>query len=128
MRQIVVLFLFLFIAGGSNFLQAQTLKGSSWKFFVQPLNDTFTMRLGVDTSFTTSGAGELVIRANYKLVNDTLKIKDIDGQYSCVDGEGVYRYTVDGDKLKLVMVSDPCNDRAGVLNGIVMVRKQEGDK
>jgi hypothetical protein len=128
MRQIAVLLLVTLLGAGGNYLQAQTLQNTSWKFFVQPLNDTFTMKLVVDTTFTTSGAGELVIRANYKTIKDTLKIKDIDGQYSCPDGEGVYRYVIVGDSLSLFMVTDPCNDRAGVLNGIKMVRKQEGSK
>jgi hypothetical protein len=128
MRQIAVLLLVTLLGAGGNYLQAQTLQNTSWKFFVQPLNDTFTMKLVVDTTFTTSGSGELVIRANYKTIKDTLKIKDIDGQYSCPDGEGVYRYVIVGDSLSLFMVTDPCNDRAGVLNGIKMVRKQVGSK
>jgi hypothetical protein len=128
MRQIVVLFVVILNGAGGNFVQAQTLKNTSWKFFVQQLNDSLTMRLGTDTSFTTSGAGELVIRANYQLIKDTLKIKDIDGQYACPDGEGVYRFVIDGDKLNLFMITDPCNERAGVFNGITMNRKPEVNK
>ena len=128
MRQIAVLLLVTLIGTGGDFVQAQTLKNTSWKFYVQQLNDSFTMRLGTDTTFVTAGTGELVIRTSYQLIKDTLKIKDIDGQYACPDGEGVYRYVVDGDKLNLFMIADPCTERAGVYNGITMKRKPEVNK
>lgn len=70
------------------------------------------MHIGVDTSFSTSSSGDLIVRGTYRVVNDTIRLKDIDGQYPCLEGEGVYRYTVDGDLLTFHLVSDPCESRS----------------
>ena len=68
--------------------------------------------------------GEVVVRSVCKVAKDTLKIMDYDGQYNCPDGEGVYRWIVEGNELSLFMVTDPCSGRAGVLNGVKCKRKE----
>ena len=111
----VVLFVFL-LAAGSTTVRAQTsLKNTAWKFYVDALHDTLTMHIGVDTSFSTSSTGDIIVRSTYKTVGHTIKIKDVDGQYPCMDGEGVYRYTVDGDTMTFLLVVDPCYNRSGAL-------------
>jgi hypothetical protein len=116
MRQLpVALFIFL-LAAGSTTVRAQTsLKNTAWKFYVDALHDTLTMHIGVDTSFSTSSTGDIIVRSTYKTVGDTIKIKDVDGQYPCMDGEGVYKYVVDGDSLTFLLVVDPCYNRSGAL-------------
>src|ERR1700743_925110 len=98
MRHLPVI-LFVFVLGvGSTGLHAQTsLKNTAWKFYVDALHDTLTMHFGADTSFCTSSTGDLIVRSTYKTVGDTVKMKDVDGQYPCMDGDGVYRYVVDGE-------------------------------
>jgi hypothetical protein len=91
------------------------LKNTAWKFYVDALHDTLTMHIGVDTSFSSSSSGDIIVRSTYKTVGDTIKIKDVDGQYPCMDGEGVYRYVVDGDTLTFLLVADPCYNRSGAL-------------
>ena len=118
MRNLVAIAAVLFLSVSANRVDAQTLTNTVWKFYVEPLHDSMVFHIGTDSSFTTTSTGETVIRSFCKVEKDTLKIKDIDGQYFCPDGEGVYRWTVEGDVLSLFMVTDPCNDRAGVLNGI----------
>ena len=111
----VVLFVFV-LAAGSTTVRAQTsLKNTAWKFYVDALHDTLTMHIGVDTSFSTSSAGEIIVRSTYKTVGDTIRIKDVDGQYPCMDGEGVYKFVVDGDVLTFLLVADPCYNRSGAL-------------
>ncbi len=111
----VVLFVFL-LAAGSTTARAQTsLKNTAWKFYVDALHDTLTMHIGVDTSFSTSSAGDMIVRSTYKTVGDTIKIKDVDGQYPCMDGEGVYKFVVDGDVLTFLLMADPCYNRSGAL-------------
>jgi hypothetical protein len=111
----VVLFVFA-LAAGSTTVRAQTsLKNTAWKFYVDALHDTLTMHIGVDTSFSTSSAGEIIVRSTYKTVADTIRIKDVDGQYPCIDGEGVYKFVVDGDVLTFLLVADPCYNRSGAL-------------
>ena len=111
----VVLFVFM-LAAGSTTVRAQTsLKNTAWKFYVDALHDTLTMHIGVDTSFSTSSSGDIIVRSTYKTVGDTIRIKDVDGQYPCMDGEGVYKYVVDGDSLTFLLVVDPCYNRSGAL-------------
>jgi hypothetical protein len=110
-----VLFVFV-LSAGTNTLRAQSaLKNTAWKFYVDALHDTLVMHIGVDTNTTTSSTGDLVVRSTYKTAGDTIKIKDVDGQYPCMDGEGVYKYAVDGDILSFVLVTDPCTNRSGAL-------------
>jgi hypothetical protein len=91
--------LFAFLCLGANTLRAQSsLKNTAWKFYVDALHDTLTMHIGVDTSFTTS-----------------IRLMDVDGQYPCMDGEGVYKYVIDGDTMTFVLVVDPCTNRSGAL-------------
>src|ERR1700722_4126711 len=115
MRHLPVV-LFVFLCMGSTALRAQsTLKNTAWKFYVDALHDTLVMHIGVDTNTTTSSTGDIIVRSTYKTVGDTIKIKDVDGQYPCMDGEGVYRYTVDGDTMTFLLVVDPCYNRSGAL-------------
>ncbi len=79
------------------------------------LHDTLTMHIGVDTSFSSSSSGDIIVRSTYKTAGDTIRIKDVDGQYPCTDGEGVYKYVVDGDTLTFLLVADPCYNRSGAL-------------
>ena len=113
----VVLFVFILLAGASR-SQAQSLTHTAWKFYVEALHDTLTMHIGKDTSFSTSSSGEMIVRSAFTVVSDTVKIKDIDGQYPCPDGEGVYRYTIDGDVMSFILVSDPCANRSYALKDV----------
>ena len=111
----VVLFIFM-LAAGSTTVRAQTsLKNTAWKFYVDALHDTLTMHFGADTSFCSSTTGDIIVRSKYKTVGDTVKMKDVDGQYPCMDGEGVYKFVVDGDVMTFLLVADPCMNRSGAL-------------
>ena len=115
MRKLAVLFFIGFIMGGRS--EAQSLKGTAWKFYVESLHDTLTMHVGADSSYTTSSSGELIVKSVSKLQNDTLRMRDVGGEYYCLDGEGVYRITVEGDYLTFFLITDPCNNRSEALNG-----------
>lgn len=115
MRKSTIVLLILCFCAGFSRVSAQSLQNTAWKFYVDALHDTLTMHIGVDTSFSTSSSGDLIVRDTYQVVSDTIRIKDIDGQYPCVDGEGVYRYTIDGDLMTFHLVSDPCENRSEAL-------------
>jgi hypothetical protein len=122
MRKLVALFFFVFLVAGAGRLQAQSmkvqsLKGTNWKFYVEALHDTLTMHIMGDSSYTTSTAGEMIVRGSCKLSNDTLRLRDTGGEYFCPDGEGVYRISIDGDYMSFFLVTDPCNGRGEALNG-----------
>ena len=112
---LIALFLSVAFCGG---LHAQSLKNTAWKFYVDQLHDSLVFHIGMDSSYTTTVTGEVVVRSFCRIDKDTVKIKDFEGQYNCPDGEGVYRYVVEGDVLSFFLVTDPCATRAEVLNGV----------
>jgi hypothetical protein len=123
MYKLAAIFFFVLVIAGTSRLQAQTttlsLKGTAWKFYVDALHDSLTLHIGVaDTNYTTTSAGEVVVRTLSKMQNDTLRFRDIDGEYYCPDGEGVYRVSIEGDYMTYFLISDPCTNRSDALNGI----------
>ena len=117
MRKLATLVFVLFLSAAAGRLHAQSLKNTAWKFYVESLHDTLTMHIGEDTSYSTSSSGEMVVRSFCKIAKDTIKITDFGGQYNCPDGQGIYKYAVEGDVLSFFLVTDPCPYRAEALNG-----------
>jgi hypothetical protein len=113
-KSTIVLFLFLLCAGVGR-LSAQSLQNTAWKFYVEALHDTLTMHIGVDTTFSTTSSGDMIVRSTCTVVKDTIRLKDIDGQYPCLEGEGVYRYIMEGDYMTFHLVTDPCENRVEAL-------------
>ena len=128
MRKVFALLLLVFLAAGFTGVQAQTsfpsLKSTVWKFYIQGLNDTLTMHIDADTNWSTSSSGEMIVRSLWKVSKDTVRINDIDGMYPCHDGEGIYRFAIDGDTMIWTLLSDPCTDRASSLAGLKFVRSK----
>jgi hypothetical protein len=119
--------LFFFLIGGLAQLRAQSeasLKNTVWKFYVEALNDTLTYHFDADTSWAASSRGDKIVRSLWKESKDTLRLNDVDGMYPCQDGEGVYRYVIDGDVMSWVLVSDPCSNRAESLSTVKFYRKK----
>src|ERR1700742_3922926 len=112
MRKTAAVLFFFFLLAGASRLQAQSLKHTAWKFYVESLHDTLTMHIGGDTSFSTSSSGEMIVRSLFTMVKDTIKIMDIDGEYPCNAGQGVYTYAINDDNLTFFLVADPCTNRS----------------
>jgi hypothetical protein len=127
MRKISYLLVFLLLTSVAG-LHAQSLKGTSWKLYVDELHDTLTFHVGADTSYTTDGSGEVVARCLSKISRDTLTLRDIDGKYACPGEDGVYTYVFLADGLTLNMVSDPCTNRSNSINGVKWVRGKDRGK
>ena len=120
MYKTAAILFFVFVMAGASRLRAQqpNLKGTAWKFYVEALHDTLTLHIGVaDTNYTTTSAGEVVVRSVSKIQHDTLRTRDFDGEYYCPDGEGVYRFSIEGDYMSYFLISDPCTNRANALDG-----------
>ena len=116
-----ILFLFFLLAGAAG-VKAQSLKGTSWKTYIDELHDTLTWHIGADTCFTSDGSGETVVRALCKISKDTISMQDIEGKYACPDGAGVYTYVFLADGLTLTLVKDPCDNRSNAINGLKWMR------
>ena len=125
MRKILFFFFLMACVAGAK---AQSLKGTSWKVYIDELHDTLTFRIGADTSVTTDGSGEVIVRAVCKISKDTISLRDIDGKYACTDGTGVYTYVFLADWLTLTLVNDPCDNRSNAINGLKWVRAKESGK
>ena len=121
MRKTLALCLLLAATAG---VRAQSLKGTNWKLYVDELHDTLTFHIGTDTSFTTDGSGEMVVRSLLKVNKDTISIKDIDGKYACPGEEGVYTYLFLADGLTMTLVKDPCDNRSNSINGVKWIRSK----
>jgi hypothetical protein len=124
MPKLTTFLLAFFLCIGAGRLQAQNMQNTAWKFYVDALNDTLTMHIGADTSRVTSSSGELIVRSIYQFNKDTIKMKDIDGQYPCPDGVGVYQFKIDGDIMTFTLVNDPCDNRSNSLRGVKFKKAQ----
>ena len=116
MKKLAISVMFLLAAGFCR-LQAQSIENSAWKFYVDALHDTLTLHIGKDSSFVTTSVGDVVVRSAFRTAKDTLKMKDVAGEYACPDGEGVYRFTIQDNWLSFFLVSDPCTGRSEAISG-----------
>lgn len=123
MRKILFLFFVALVAAVG--VKAQALKGTSWKLYIDELHDTLTFHIGADTSYTTDGNGEVVVRCLSRISKDTITLRDIDGKYVCPNEAGVYTYVFLADGLTLNMVNDPCDNRSNAINGAKWIRAKE---
>src|SRR5258708_33809889 len=122
MRKFVTLLTFMLIAATFHG-NAQTLNHTVWKAFLAgSLNDTVTLRVGVDTCVATNSGGDILVRSIWKINKDTLTIHDIDGQYPCTDSDGVYQFTLSEGDLSLNLIRDLCDGRASAINGVRWIK------
>ena len=107
--------------------QAQTLQKTQWKsVFAEPINDTATLNIGADTSNITNSKGTEFVRSIFFLSHDTVIIKDIGGEISCGDETGAYTFTITGNVLKFMLITDRCAGRAHSLDGRSWVKVDPG--
>jgi hypothetical protein len=121
MKNLSLLIVFALVAGAFTG-NAQSLKNTAWKTYISGLNDSITLHIGNDTSFVTMGTGDVVVRSVCHVSKDTLTMQDFDGQYMCASGMGTYVIALKEDKLTMKMVTDPCTDRSGSIDGATWVR------
>ena len=113
-KLVAVVFVVLLSAGASR-LQAQSLKNTAWKFYVEPLHDTLTMHIGSDTSYCSSSSGEMVVQSLYKVAKDTIKLRDIGGEYSRTRPKGNRASTDYIQSPTFFLITDPCPNRSSAL-------------
>ncbi len=111
----------LFATGGG--LQAQTLQNTSFKLYVDQLNDTITLHVVKDSSWVTQGRGGVVVRSLFTVSKDTLTMQDYEGQYACPGQKGVYTFKLTENSLTMYLVADPCDGRVGTINGAKWIRQ-----
>ena|SRR5438445_13369780 len=124
MRKTLFLSIALSLAGAIS-LHAQSIKGTTWKLYIDELHDTITLHIKGDSSFVTDGSGEVVVRSLCKISKDTITLKDVDGKYVCPDQAGVYTYAFIADTLTMTLVNDPCDNRVNSINGARWIRAKD---
>ncbi len=104
--------------------QGPSLKNTNWKLFVPDLNDSITLHIKVDSSFASTGTGDVVVRSLCKLSGDTLSLVDYDGQYACPNATGKYKIdlSADANVLTLTLIDDPCDGRVNAINKMKWTR------
>lgn len=111
-------FLLLLLASLSVRSQAQSLVNTNWKTYVgDPVSDSITLHIKVDSSVVTMTNGMVVVRSHYKLSGDTLSFEDYEGQYMCPNMVGEYKFSRTESILSLMLVNDPCDGRAQAMAG-----------
>lgn len=104
--------------------QTPSLKNTDWKLFVPDLNDSITLHIKADSSFASTGTGDVVVRSLCKLSGDTLSLTDYDGQYACPNATGKYKIDLspDANVLTLTLIDDPCDGRVNAINKVKWTR------
>ncbi|HXB92600.1 MAG TPA: hypothetical protein VNU72_09935 [Puia sp.] len=112
----------LALAAGVFHANAQSLRNTAWKTYITTASDSMTLHIGTDSSWVTTGGGDVVVRSLCHVSKDTITLDDFDGQYMCPNQKGVYTYTLKDDKLVLNLVNDGCDGRATGINGVAWIR------
>jgi hypothetical protein len=121
MKKMILPVLVVLMAGAFRG-NAQSLHNTAWKMYVSSLNDTLTLHIGNDSSYVTTGTGDVVVRSTCRISKDTVTLQDFDGQYICPNQPGVYTFIIKDEKLVLKLVSDDCEGRNAAINGIAWAR------
>lgn len=125
MRKLIPLTPFFLIAGAFQYLHAQSVRNTAWKAFLESVRDTVTLHIKTDSSYATNSVGDVLVRSSFKIVKDTLTIRDVDGRYVCPDADGIYKITVDRDNLIFGLINDPCDGRSNAISSIKWIKVPE---
>ncbi len=120
MKKIILFAGFFCLTSAVFHLHAQSINNKNWKaFFSDPFNDTLTFHIHADSSFVTNSSGEVLVRTNCTINNDTLTLSDYGtGEYVCPDMKGKYKINLNNDNFTLTLIDDPCDGRSHALEGI----------
>ena len=111
------------ISIGLSHSHGQSLQNTHWKsLFKEPINDTATLNIGLDSSNITNRRGVQIVRSFFLISHDTVSIKDIGGEIACGEELGFYTFTITGDVLKFKLITDPCSGRGESLDGRAWIR------
>jgi hypothetical protein len=104
--------------------QLPPLANTNWKLYVAEMNDTLIIHIKKDSSYVTTGTGDVVVRSACKLSGDTIAFTDVDGQYACPNTTGKYKISLsdDANTMTMTLIDDACDGRANALNKVKLLR------
>ena len=107
----------IMIAVADLSIYSQILSNSTWKVYDD--SDIFYLyyHFGSDTIAASIDNFAYHNIATYRESGNSISIIDLDRTNSCPDSDtGVYNFSIQNDILKLVLISDPCEERSIVVS------------
>lgn len=122
MKKIVFCLLLVTLASGS--IKAQ-LANTKWKGIL-PLDGpvSVSFNFGNDTLIVMNLEQNSTIETmTYKTNNSTLSLVKVSGQSDCDNTSiGKYKYEIKNNELLIILVEDPCDDRAPYIDKLRLVK------
>ncbi|RPI27590.1 MAG: hypothetical protein EHM61_07920 [Acidobacteria bacterium] len=81
---------------------------------------TVTFKEGKFQVTIASGAG---VTGTYKVSGEQVEFTDQEGEFMCPDAPGKYSWKLDGEKIVLTLIDDPCEGRTQALTSEPLKKK-----
>jgi hypothetical protein len=119
MQRIILLGALFCLASTTCKLEAQSISNKRWKSYISaPINDTAFLNIYADSSFITSGSGQVMVRFHSKITGDTLNFVDYGTEeQGCPGIKGIYKINATADGFTLTLIGDECDGRSQALTG-----------
>ncbi len=115
------------LAAAVTFAAKSQLDATKWKATLQ-INDAPTdvrLEFRKDTAEATFAENGMNLEtALYTVKDSVFTYQKINGQSSCDDGIGKYKFVLQNDQFTLTLLDDNCADRSGVLDKSVWKREK----
>ncbi len=102
----------VFVVAGAQSVSAQSGKFPVGSYESGPFTITFKDGGSCEVAHSSGGG----VRGTYKIEGDEIEITDAEGDFACPEAVGKYTWKVEGEKLVLTLVGDPCDGRAEALS------------
>jgi len=79
-------------------------------------NGDFSITFQDDGRHVVSIGNDVAVKGSYKITGDQIVLVDKEGQYAC-DGEGKYKWKLEGKVLTFEKIADGCEGRSNALVG-----------
>ncbi|GGA84506.1 hypothetical protein GCM10011511_04430 [Puia dinghuensis] len=113
MKHLTILLMLWVTTAMLSRVQAQSLINTNWKAYIaEPVYDTIVWHIRTDSSFVTGSNGTVLVRSVCKISGDTVLLNDYDGQFTCPDTPGRYKFARVEDMLNFTLIDDLCQGRA----------------
>src|SRR3954463_8954470 len=119
------LFIIILFVSAASFSSTAQLKNTKWKGTIMgdnPRNVIFDFRKDSAFVFTVSD-DQLVEAMTYTAGSDWFTVNKIEGQSDCDNATpGKYSFSINGDRMIMKVISDPCGDRYTALDTTRWIR------
>jgi len=108
-RSVIFLsFVALLVLAGAPSVTAQSSKFPVGSYESGPFTIIFKDGGNFEVAHSSGGG----VKGTYKVSGDQVEVTDVEGEFACPDAVGKYTWKVEGEKLVMNIVADPCDGRA----------------